>query len=179
MKRWLSEFQYVVIYLLCGLLLIEWSIQLIAPLNVLRLVDDLNGLMILSDPNLQSSHELFRLLALLVDFNVSWTTLVRFVSPYLSVNYLIIGLIWGIGLVYKSHFIVNAHIRLRRLLTFYVVLLLMISVTIGVAFVSTSPQQIVVLVNRAGMMGVFGGIILCVLTLMAMVNVLKGVVRQK
>ena len=55
----------------------------------------------------------------------------------------------------------------------------MISVTIGVAFVSTSPQQIVVLVNRAGMMGVFGGIILCVLTLMAMVNVLKGVVRQK
>lgn len=179
MKRWISEFQYIIIYLLCGLLLIEWAIQLIAPFNVLRLVESLNGLMILSDPNLQRSHELFRLLALLVDFNVSIDAFIRFLTPYMSVKTLIVSLVLGVGLMYESQLVVNARLRLRRLVTFYVVLLLLISVSIGLAFVSLSPQQVVILVNRAGMMGVFGGIILCVLTLVNMVSVLRSAVRQK
>ena len=179
MKRLLSDIHVLIITLLCGLFLIEWSIHLIAPFNVLRRVDELNGLMILSDPSLQSSHELFRLLALIVDFGLTLTTLIRMMNPFFNVSTLITMLLWWLGLTHSSKVFSKAKWILLSLLVGYMLVLLVITASIGLAFVSNSPQNVLMLINQAGSVGVFGGIILCFLTIISMTTIIVSGVRQK
>ena len=178
MKLRLVEGQLAIVYILSACILIEWSIQLIAPFNVLRLVSELNGLMVLSDPRLQSSHYIFKSLALFVDHGFNLSTIIQLVQPWINMSsFLIIGLIM-IAIFHPSELYQRVQRSLLWLYMIYIMLILLISASIAFAFFASSPSQVLLMVNRAGALGVFGGIGLCGLTLILISRALVSVVRQ-
>jgi hypothetical protein len=179
MKLRLNDIHLAIIYILSTCVLIEWSIQLIAPFNALRLVSELNGLIILSDPRLQTSHFIFRILALVVDQGINFATFVQIVQPLLNMSSLLTVGIITITLFHPSETFQNARMSFVWLLGIYFALILLISASISFAFFASSPAQVLLSVNRAGAMGVFGGIGLCVISLFIMSSSLVSGVRQK
>jgi hypothetical protein len=178
MKIKLVDAQLAIVYILSACILIEWAIQLIAPFNALRLVSELNGLMVLSDPKLQSSHFIFRSLALFVDHGFSFTTFIQLVHPWINMSsFLVIGLIM-IAIFHPSELYQRVQRSLLWLFMIYIILILIISASIAFAFFASSPSQVLLMVNRAGALGVFGGIGLCGLTLYIISSAIGSVVRQ-
>jgi len=180
MKQYLklNEFQLGVVYTLVGILVIELAVSLIAPFNALRLVEELNNLMILSDPRLQNSHYTFRILALIVDYGVSYQTIALSIQPLLSISSLIILGLLIIVFLHPTK-LLN---KLRQwfkwgLMAYGFVVLLSISF-IGSAFLSNSPIKVLEYINRAGDVAVFGGIGLSVYMLLWISQVIMSVVRQ-
>lgn len=179
MKVRLHDVHLAIIYILSTCVLIEWSIQLIAPFNALRIVSELNGLIILSDPRLQSSHYIFRILAIIVDQGINFATVVQIIQPLLSMSsFLTLGIIM-ITLFHPSETFQKTRVSFAWLLGIYSVLILLISASISFAFIASSPSQVLLSVNRAGAMGVFGGIGLCVLSIIFISSSLVSGVRQK
>jgi hypothetical protein len=179
MKIRLQESQLAILYILTTCILIEWSIKLIAPFNALRLVTELNGLMILSDPNLQSSHFIFKSLALFVDHGFNITTILQLTAPLFSMpSLLTIGVIL-ISFVHPSNIYNKVKTNLIWLYLVYIMIIVLISASIAFAFVASSPTQVLLMVNRAGYLGVYGGIGLCIISLYFISTALVSGVRQK
>jgi hypothetical protein len=179
MKGRLHDVHLAIIYILSTCVVIEWSIQLIAPFNALRLVSELNGLIILSDPRLQSSHFIFRILALVVDKGLNFTTLLLIFQPWFNMGSVLIITLFTIAIFHPTVTHNRAKNSIMWLLGIYITLILFISASISLAFFSNSPTNVLLSVNRAGAMGVYGGIGLSILSLYLMSTSLVSGVRQK
>jgi hypothetical protein len=175
----LNEVQLGFVYCLGGLLLIQWLISLIAPFNALRSIEELNSLMILSSRELQSSHFIFRTLAIFVDFGVSITSIAFVIVPYVNIQSLIVVIIIMITLFHPTEVLNQVNRWFLWLLTGYGVILLTSIGMITAAFISNSPQRVLMLINRSGDVAVFGGIGLSLVVLVWISQVVMSVVRQK
>jgi hypothetical protein len=100
----LNEFQLGIVYCLGGFLLIQWLISLVAPFNALRSIEELNSLMILSNTQLQSSHFIFRTLAIFVDFGLSIPSIAFIIVPYVNIHNLIVLIIIMITLFHPTKY---------------------------------------------------------------------------
>jgi hypothetical protein len=175
----LNEFQLAFIYTLSGLLVIQWSMSLIAPFNALRSIEELNSLMILSDSKLQNSHFIFKTLAILVDYGISYQSIAFVVVPYVNIESFIVVLITLTTLFHPTHVLQRVGHWFVWLLTGYGVILLTSIGMITAAFISNSPQRVLMLINSSGHVAVFGGIGLSLVVLVWISQVIMSVVRQK
>ncbi len=175
----LNEFQLGFIYCVGGLILIQWLISLIAPFNALRSIEELNSLMILSDWELQSSHFIFRALAIFVDFGLSISSIAFVIAPFINVENMIVVLIISTTLFHPTEALIKVNRWFLWLLTGYGVILLTSIGMITAAFVATSPQRVLMLINQSGDVAVFGGIGLSLVVLVWISQVVMSVVRQK
>lgn len=181
MMKWLqlNKYQLGFIYCLGGLLLIQWLISLIAPFNALRSIEELNTLMILSDHKLQNSHFIFSTLAIFVDYGLSMTSLFLVLSPFVNIeSSIIIGINLTI-LFHPTEKLIQYNRWFLWFLTAYGIILLTSIGLITAAFVSNSPQRVLVLINSAGGVAVFGGIGLSLIVLIWLSQLAMSVIRQK
>jgi hypothetical protein len=181
MKKYLrlNEFQLGFVYTLSGLLVIQWSISLIAPFNALRSIEELKSLMILSDSQLQNSHFIFKTLAILVDYGISYQSIAFAIMPYVNIESFIVVLITFTTLLHPTHALQRVGHWFVWILTGYGVILLTSIGMITAAFVSNSPQRVLMLINSSGNVAVFGGIGLSLVALVWISQVIMSVVRQK
>lgn len=181
MMKWLylNKYQLGFIYCLGGLLLIQWLISLIAPFNALRSIEELNTLMILSDRELQNSHFIFSTLAIFVDNGINMFSLFLVLSPYISMeNFIIFGIILTI-LFHPTERLIQYNRWFSWFLTAYGIILLTSIGLITAAFVANSPQRVLVLINSAGGVAVFGGIGLSLIILIWLSQLVMSIIRQK
>ena len=153
----LNEFQLGFVYCLGGFLLIQWLISLIAPFNALRSIEELNSLMILSNTELQNSHFIFKALAIFVDFGVSISSIAFIIVPYINIQNLIVVATIMIIFFHPTEILTQVNRWYLWLLAGYIVILLTSIGMITAAFISNSPQQVLMLINRSGDVAVFGG----------------------
>lgn len=175
----LNEYQLGFVYCLGGFLLIQWLISLVAPFNALRSIEELNSLMILSNQELQNSHFIFKALAIFVDFGVSISSIAFIIVPNVNIQNLIVVTIILIILFHPTEVLTQVNRWYLYLLAGYGVILLTSIGMITAAFISVSPQQILMLINRSGDVAVFGGAGLSLIVLVWISQVVMSVVRQK
>ena len=135
--------------------------------------------MILSDSKLQDSHFIFKTLAILVDFGLSIPSIAFVIAPYVNVEGMIVVLIITTILFHPTEVLKKVNRWFLWLLTGYGVILLTSIGMITAAFVATSPQRVLMLINQSGDVAVFGGIGLSLVVLVWISQVVMSVVRQK
>ena len=179
MKLKLTSDQLFIVTVFGAGIIIQWGIQLIAPFYALTRINELNNLAILSDPSLQSSHELFRLLAIGVDYGFTLNAIVRMIQPWLRLETVLVWSILGLILKHPSEVFKSYQKMFGFLIFSYFVILGMILSSFSFAFTAFSPQRVVMLINRAGWIGMLGGIGLSFASLLWLSLTFGSLVRQK
>jgi len=179
MKLKLTSDQLFIVYVFGAGIIIQWGIQLIAPFYALTRISELNNLAILSDPSLQSSHELFRLLAIGVDYGFTLNAFVRMIQPWLRFETVLIWFVLGLIIKHPSEVFKLSQKVFGFLLFCYFAILGMILSSFSFAFSAFSPQRVVMLINRAGWIGMLGGIFLSIISLVWLSLTFGSLVRQK
>jgi len=179
MKLKLTSDQLFIVAVFGAGIIIQWGIQLIAPFYALTRISELNNLAILSDPSLQSSHELFRLLAIGVDYGFTLNAIVRMIQPWLRLETVLVWSILGLILKHPSEVFKSYQKMFGFLIFSYFVILGMILSSFSFAFTAFSPQRVVMLINRAGWIGMLGGIGLSFASLLWLSLTFGSLVRQK
>lgn len=179
MKLKLTSDQLFIVYVFGAGIIIQWGIQLIAPFYALTRISELSNLAILSDPSLQSSHELFRLLAIGVDYGFTFNAFIRMIQPWLRIETVFIFSLLVLIINHPSA-VFRPYQKMFGFMVFsYFAILGLILSSFSFAFNAFSPQRVVMLINRAGWMGVIGGIGLSFVSLVWLSLTFGSLVRQK